>query len=66
MSNIFVAGRDLVRWEVTAVGQEGPYRLAIHHATGSIIEYFPDVSAALIRQSELEALLIAARSGTTQ
>ncbi len=63
MLNVFMAGGELVRWELTAVGYEGPYRLTVHHATGSIIEYFPDVTAALTRQGELEALLIAARSG---
>jgi len=66
MSNVFVAGGELVRWELIAVAQEGPYRLAIHHAAGSIVEYFPDVATALVRQGELEELLIAARSGKSE
>jgi hypothetical protein len=37
----------------------------VHHAAGRIVEYFHDVTAALARQGELEALLIAARSGPT-
>ena len=57
-----MAGPDLVGWELTAVGHSGPYRLAIHHAQGSIVEYFDDVTAALLRQGELEELLVAART----
>jgi hypothetical protein len=60
--NMFMAGSDLVRWEVTAVQPDGPYRLAMHHAQGSIVEYFRDVKAALSREAELEALLIVAKS----
>ena len=56
--NIFAAGRDLVRWEVTALNPDGPYRLVMHHARGAIVEYFRDMSAALGREAELEALLV--------
>jgi hypothetical protein len=62
MANCFMAGPDLVRWELIALGQDGPYRLAIHHAGGSIVEYFGDVSKALVREEQLEGLLIAART----
>lgn len=55
--NMFVAGADLVRWELTALAPQGPYRLAMHHANGSIIEYFRDIAAAMSREAELEALL---------
>ena len=58
-----MAGPDLVRWELTALGHTKKYRLTIHHAHGSIVEYFDDVTAALLRQGELEELLVAARSG---
>lgn len=64
MSNFFMAGADLVRWEVTSLGADGPYRLTMHHARGSIVEYFPDTTAALTREAELEDLLIAARGAT--
>ena len=57
-----MAGPSLVGWELTAVGHNGPYRLAIHYAHGSIMEYFDDVTAALLRQGELEELLVAARA----
>jgi hypothetical protein len=61
--SFFLAGPDLVRWELSTVGHTGQYRLTIHHAQGAIVEYFTDVTAALLRQGELEALLISARSG---
>jgi hypothetical protein len=61
MTNVFQAGPDLVRWEITAYGADGPYRLTIDHPNGSIVEYFPTTAAALHREAELERLLIAAR-----
>ena len=63
MANCFMAGSELVRWELIALGQDGPYRLSIHHGSGSIVEYFESVTAALLREKELEELLIAARAG---
>jgi hypothetical protein len=57
MLNVFSAGQDLVRWEVTALGPEGPYRLAVYHPSGAIVEYFGSVPAALLRERELEDLL---------
>lgn len=64
MLTFFMAGPDMVRWELVALGPHGngPYRLIIHHAHGSIVEYFPDVAQALLREGELEALLVSARS----
>ena len=53
-----MAGSELVRWELIALGQDGPYRLSIHHGSGSIVEYFESVTAALLREKELEELLI--------
>ena len=52
--NMFVAGAELVRWELTAIRPDGPYRLTMHHARGSIVEYFRDVTSAMNRQTELE------------
>jgi hypothetical protein len=63
MANCFMAGSELVRWELIALGQDGPYQLSIHHGSGSIVEYFESVTAALLREKELEELLIAARAG---
>ena len=59
--SFFMAGPDLVRWELT--GHTRPYRLTIYHAHGAIVEYFDDVTAALLRQGQLEELLMAARGG---
>jgi hypothetical protein len=66
MLNFFLAGPDLVRWELTALGAHGtgPFRLVIRHAGGSIVEYFESVTNALLRESELEELLTAARTFT--
>ena len=52
---------DVVHAEVVALGEEGPYRLTVFHARGTIVEYFSDTAAALKRQGELEDLLAAAR-----
>ena len=61
MSNIFVAGSELVLWEVAACGTDGSVRLVMRHAHGSIIEYFDSARAALDREAELEQLFRAAR-----
>jgi hypothetical protein len=59
--SFFMAGPEMVRWELTAVESDGPYRLTVRHAQGVIVEYFNSSAAALLRQQELEDLLIAAR-----
>ena len=60
-----MAGPDRVRWELVAVDSNGPIRLTVHHAHGVIVEYFETSAAALMREHELETLLIAAR-GTSR
>ena len=62
--NFFMAGPEMVRWELTAVESHGPYRLTVHHAHGVIVEYFDTSAAALMREQELEDLLIAARGAS--
>ncbi len=59
--NVFAAGRELVRWEVTAVSAEGPYRLGVYHSGGAIVEYFASVPQALERERELEDLFTGGR-----
>ena len=63
MANVFMAGQELVRWDLTACGANGPYRLTIRHGHGTIVEYFHTVTDALEREAKLEELLIAARGG---
>jgi hypothetical protein len=63
--NFFMAGPELVRWELTVVDSNGPFRLTVHHSQGVIVEYFDSSAAALMRQQELEDLLMAAR-GTSR
>lgn len=64
MLNDFLAGPDLVWWKLSALGPHGngPFRLTIHHSSGSLVEYFQDVTSALLRQGELELILLAARA----
>ena len=61
MGNCFMAGAEMVRWDLTAVASNGPFRLTLHHSQGTIVEYFEEPAAALVRERELEGLLIAAR-----
>ena len=62
--NFFMAGPEMVRWELTVVDSNGPFRLIVHHAHGVIVEYFETSAAALMREQELEDLLIAARGAS--
>jgi CheY-like chemotaxis protein len=63
MMNLFMAGPELVSWDLLALGPQGtgPYRLTVNHAAGTITEHFETVATALSRQGELEQLLLAAR-----
>jgi hypothetical protein len=61
--SFFMAGREMVRWELLAIESPSAYKLTLHHAHGVIVEYFKTSAAALVRQHELEDLLIAARGG---
>jgi hypothetical protein len=63
--SFFMAGPEMVRWELTAMESDGPLRLVVRHAQGVIVEYFNTSAAALLRQQELEDLLIAARGTIT-
>ena len=59
--HFFRAGPDLVRWELTEIECGGACRLAVHHAHGTIVEYFKSAAMALRRVQELEELLVHAR-----
>jgi hypothetical protein len=58
--SLLMARPDLVRVELTALGPHGtgPFKLVVHHAMGTIVEYFGDVTHALLRQGALEEVLI--------
>jgi hypothetical protein len=60
--NFFVAGSEVVRWEVASVGIGGDCRLSVWHSGGTIVEYFKTTAAALDREQEIEALFLAARA----
>ena len=59
MTNFFLAGSDLVRWEIITLGSTGPFKLSVQHGKGTIVEYFTSSDAALRREQEIEALLLA-------
>lgn len=56
--NFFVAGTQVIRWELSTMPGGEVYRLAVFHAGGTIIEYFTSTTAALEREQELEALFV--------
>ena len=66
MSNFFMLGPERVRWEITAVGPSGPYRLAIDLGpAGTVVEYFDDPTAALLREADIEAVLTQTQAGSS-
>jgi hypothetical protein len=60
MVNLFMAGSDVVRWEVTSLGDE-LCRLTVKHPSGTIVEYFRMSAQALERQKEIETLFLGSR-----
>ena len=62
MTNFFMAGSALVRWEILALANAGPYKLSVMHPRGTIVEYFTTTDAAIKREQELEALFMASTS----
>ena len=65
MQNLFMAGSERVRWELSQVEPNGLCRLAVHHQRGVIVEYFATAPEALTRVQELEDLLVAAGNKLT-
>lgn len=62
VTNFFMAGPDVVRWQIESLGSDGPYKLSIVHPHGTIVEYFPTTAQALEREQEIEALFLTAAS----
>jgi len=62
VTNFFMAGTDLVSWEIVTLANGGPYKLSVVHARGTIVEYFTTTAAAMKREQEIEALFLAAAS----
>jgi len=60
--HFFTVGSLVVRSELLAMSPSGPFRLAIHHPNGPIVEYFDSAIAALVRQAEIEDALSGYRS----
>ena len=62
MQNVYMAGADLIRWDLVLLEPSDTYRLSVYHPRGVIVEYFTSITDALHREHELEELLAAARS----
>ena len=62
MVHFFTIGSLVVRSELLAMSPSGPFRLAVHHPNGPIVEYFDSAIAALVRQAEIEDALCGYRS----
>ena len=60
MVNFFMAGAEMVRWEISAIGTDG-CRLMVTHANGTIVEYFGTSAQALDREREIESLFFKSR-----
>ena len=60
MVNFFMVGSDMVRWEISCIGQDA-CRLMVTHTNGTIVEYFRSATQALEREKEIEALFLDAR-----
>ena len=59
VTNLFMVGAERVTWEIVTIGEGGPYRLSVFHPRGTIVEYFTTTAAAVQREQEIEALLLA-------
>ena len=55
--HFFTVGSHIVRSELLAMSPAGPFRLAVDHPSGPIVEYFDSAIAALVRQAEIEDAL---------
>ena len=64
MVSFFIVGSEMVRWEITSLGQD-VCRLMITHGNGTIVEYFRSAAQALDRQKEIEALFLEARGAAS-
>ena len=62
MLTLFMADPDAVRVTISDVGRQvRAVPVADEHAEGELVEYFPDVTKALLREGEIEDLVITAR-----
>jgi len=58
MTSFFMAGSEMVRWEIVTLSATGPFKLSVLHPKGTIVEYFTTAAAALRREQEIEALFL--------
>jgi hypothetical protein len=52
------SSQNLVRWEIEATTASGPYTLYTCFPNGRLVQSFDRVSAALVRQTEIQEMLV--------
>jgi hypothetical protein len=50
-------GQQTIRWRLTAVRREGPFRLDVAFPGSPFVELFDTATAALVRLSQIDALM---------
>ena len=62
--HFFTIGSNVIKWELHPMTPTGPYRLAVYHPGGPVVEYFDSAIDALVREGEIEDALLTDRSRT--
>jgi hypothetical protein len=52
------SSQNLVRWEIAATTESGPYTLSTCFPSGRLVQIFERASAALARQAEIQEMLV--------
>jgi hypothetical protein len=50
--------QHLVRWEIQAATPSGPFKLSTCFPAGRLVQFFSTATAALVRQAEIEEMLL--------
>ena len=58
LSAIVESSQNLVRWEIEAATASGPYTLTTCFPNARLVQIFDRASAALVRQVELQEMLV--------
>ena len=58
LSDVELSARDLVRWKLEATTSSGPYTLTTCFPNGRLVQIFDRASAALVRQAEIQEMLV--------
>jgi hypothetical protein len=58
LGNVERGAQYLVRWELEATTASGPYTLTTCFPNGRLVQIFDRASAALVRQAEIQEMLV--------